>query len=479
MAFNEKIFRKYDIRGIVGEDIDNDFIKKVAKGYYIYLTKNLPREKYKIAIGYDGRKSSPGFAKIFAQEMVKYGADVVWLNLVPSPLMYYAVYKKNLDGGIMITASHNPKEFNGIKILMENNSVFDEELQKLKDYAKSDIFPKEENNGKIEKIDIIADYIVDMYEKFSYLKDYPEINFVVDCGNGAAGALIPRLLDRLGWKYIGPYTDVDGDFPNHHPDPTVEENNIDLVKIVKENNAEIGLGFDGDGDRLGVVSPDGRLWGGDQVLYTYIKDYLESKKSGTFVSEVKCSQVLFDNVEKLGGKIYMWLAGHALLKAKMKEEKADIAGEMSGHFFFKHRFYGYDDAAYALLRFIEIMRKAKKENVDFRADDLLNDWEKLEATPELRLDFDDEKKFQIAGILEEYFNKNKEKFEIKDIITIDGIRVIFEKGWGLIRASNTQPAIVMRFEADNKENLTKYMDLFQESIKLLLNEDINYNWEVK
>jgi len=434
---NENIFREYDIRGIVGNQLTDETVAVLGRSIGTFFQKNGAK---RIAIGFDARQSSPGFCKLLTKGFNETGCDVVLIGMVPTPVLYHTVYTRLVDGGVMITGSHNPPDHNGFKICLGKSTLFGSQIQEIKEIALAGNFSS--GSGTVESIEVLDEYCRDIVSKVR-LGNRP-LKVVIDAGNGMGGVTAVPIYRELGIEMIELFIEPDSSFPNHHPDPTVTENLQDTIAAVREHKADLGLAFDGDGDRLGVVDETGRIIWGDELMVLLSRAVLADKPGSTIIAEVKCSQTLFDDIEQHGGKPLMWKAGHSLIKAKMKETNAALAGEMSGHVFFADRFYGFDDAAYAGARVLEIMSKTDKP-----LSELLADIPKTYSTPELRVDCPDEVKFDVVAKVAEDFSLTNE------VITIDGARILFEHGWGLVRASNTQAILVLRFEADSDEDLNR------------------------
>lgn len=440
MIINPAIFREYDIRGIADRDYDADFARTLGRAYATHVAdKNVKR----VTVGRDARLTSPKYAEALKDGLRAGGLDVVDLGLTPTPLVYYSLHHLEVDGGIQVTGSHNPSDHNGFKICLGKFSVTSETIQSLRRIIESGKF-RDAARGKEEHYPIIGPYQEELIAQFGTLPR--KLKVVVDSGNGAAGPVAPRIISAMGCDMRELFSEPDGRFPNHHPDPTVEENMEILIETVKKDGADLGIAFDGDADRVGLCDKDGRIIWGDEMLILFARDILAKQPGAVIVSEVKCSQRLYDDIAKHGGKGIMWKAGHALLKAKMRETKAALGGEMSGHIFFADRYYGYDDGIYAACRILEAVAKSEKSLTE-----LLGDLPPAVNTPEIRVDCPDTLKFQIAERAKERFRRDG-----YDIIDVDGVRVKFPDGWGLIRASNTQPILVMRFEAVNETKLAEY-----------------------
>lgn len=438
----DSIFREYDIRGYVDKDFTEEVIENIGKAYGTKIQGT-------IAVGIDARPSSEKFKKALIKGLIVTGTKIIDVGLVTTPMLYFAIHHFEADGGIMITGSHNPKEFNGLKLCRGLLSLHGPEIQELKEITKKDDYDIRQK-GSIRKESIENDYIQFVKEKIQIKKP---LKIVFDPGNGTASEIGPKLLKELGIEVIELYCKIDGNFPNHLPDPTVIEYIQDLIKKVKEEKADAGIGVDGDADRIGVIDENGETIWGDKLLMLYSRELLQRKPKSKIVFDVKCTNLLGEDISKHGGIPIMWKTGHSLIKSKMHEENTEIAGEMSGHMFFKDRFLGFDDALYASCRFLEIL-----SNTDKKASQLLEDVPKTYATPEIRIDCPEEKKFLIP----EELKKELKKYDICDI---DGVRVQFKDGWGLVRASNTQPILVLRFEAQTKERLEEIKKFIERKVE--------------
>ncbi len=449
------IFREYDIRGIVEKELTPDVVEKIGRSF-----GTIARERgvKTISLGRDGRLTSPALRDQLITGLIGAGINVVDLGLCASPLLYFSLFHCEVDGGIMITGSHNAAEYNGFKMCVGKEALYGADIQRLREVFEAEKFSI--GKGTVSGQPIIPEYLAYLKKQFSSL-NAEHLRVVIDCGNGAAGLVAKEALEQLGCQVTGLYCELDGHFPNHHPDPTVVENLSDLVRKVQESKAHVGIGYDGDADRIGVIDDQGGILWGDRLLLLFARNVLETHPGSTFISEVKASQVFYDDIPKRGGRAIMWKTGHSIIKAKMKEEKAVLAGEMSGHVFFADRYYGYDDAIYASCRLIEILVNKKQP-----LSSLLSDVPQTVVTPEIRVDCPDDQKFQLVKAIAERLQdfvaaQDSSALPIRELITIDGIRVRFDHGWGLIRASNTQPALVLRFEAETQEQLTnirKYLE---------------------
>ncbi len=442
----QSIFREYDIRAIAETELQPDVVERITAAFATVFIRNNCKE---IVIGRDGRPSSPAMREIVSTTLAKYGLDVIDIGLVPSPLLYFEVFRNHRDAGMMITASHNPGEYNGIKSMMGHNSIFADDLQEIYRIAVSGDFPEVTTPGKITEIDIIPEYLEYIKEN---VKLKSSLKVVVDAGNGTGGITAGDLYRSIGAEVTEIFCDVDGTFPNHHPDPTKEKNLQDLIRTVKETGSDLGIGFDGDADRIGVVDAEGNILWGDQLTLIFAKDILQRDPGATIISEVKASEVLYSEIAKHGGRPIMWKTGHSIIKKKIVEEKAALAGEMSGHIFFCDKWFGFDDAVYAGARLLEIL-----SNTGMSLNEHLKLIPVAYNTPELRVDTTEEAKFRIVEKIRDHFKKDHE------VIDIDGARIKFAHGWALVRASNTQPSLVVRFEADSEAKL-KELQSFVEPI---------------
>ncbi|HQU85562.1 MAG TPA: phosphomannomutase/phosphoglucomutase [Pyrinomonadaceae bacterium] len=447
---NQNIFREYDIRGIVGDQLTDETVEKIGLALGTFFAKNGAK---RIAVGYDARESGTRFRDLLVKGFNATGCDAVLVGRVPTPVLYHTVFTKDVDGGVMITGSHNPPDHNGFKICLGKQTLFGSQIQEIKEIALAGEFAKGE--GTTEEIEVLAEYEADIKSKVNLGER--RLKVVVDGGNGMGGVTGVPVYEGLGFELVKLFTEPDSNFPNHHPDPTVTENLQDCIAAVKETGADLGIAFDGDGDRIGIVDETGRIIWGDELMVLLSREILKENAGATIIAEVKCSQNLFDDIANHGGNPIMWKAGHSLIKAKMKETHAALAGEMSGHIFFADKFYGFDDATYAGARVLEILSKTDKT-----LSELLSDLPETFSTPELRVDCADERKFDVVAKIAEEFAKTNE------VITIDGARILFENGWGLVRASNTQAILVLRFEADSEENLAKIREIVEQKVNKLI-----------
>ncbi len=445
MIISPIIFREYDIRGVYNKQFDDEFAYHLGKAFCSYVYKKTGKKSFRLSLGHDARTSSGPLIENLRKGFVESGAEVYMLGMVTSPISYFSTFALDLEGGIMVTGSHNPPEYNGFKISFGKTTIHGAEIQELykiitaKDYI--------EGTGSSKTHDIFPEYLERYKKEFGQLKP---IKVVLDCGNGAGGVIVKRLFEAVGLTPEILFEKPDRTFPNHHPDPTVEENLVDLAKKVKETGAICGIGFDGDADRIGIVDHTGKMIYGDELMTIYARDILKTSPGGKVVGDVKCSDRMYADIAKHGGVPVLWKTGHSLIKDKVKTEKAPFGGEMSGHIFFADRNYGYDDAPYAGLRLCEILSKTGK-NVQ----QLLEGLPPAFNTPEIRIDTTEEKKVLIVEKVKEAFSKPSDDFKVN---LIDGIRISFADGWALARASNTQPVLVVRFESSSEAGLKKIQD---------------------
>lgn len=446
MQINPQIFREYDIRGIVGKDLTLEIVKILGKGFGTYIRQ----AGYKsLIVGRDGRISSESFKDSLIEGLISTGCDVIDIGICPTPVYYFSIFHFDKDGGMMVTGSHNPPEFNGFKVSVGKSTIFGQEIQNLRRLIEKGEFEKGE--GKIQKEEIIRHY-QDFIKKD--IKLDKKLKVVIDAGNGTAGVVAVPLLRDLGCEVDELYCNIDGNFPNHFPDPTIPENLRDLIERIKKIGADLGIGYDGDGDRIGVVDDQGNIIWGDQLMIIFSREILKNQKGAIFIAEVKCSQNLFEDIEKHGGRAIMWKTGHSLIKEKIKEEKAVLGAEMSGHVFFADRYFGYDDAIYSSCRLVELLSKTEK-----KLSQLLEDVPKTFITPEIRIDCPDEIKFKVVEMVKDELKKDY------PIIDVDGVRVKFDDGWGLVRASNTQPVLVLRFESLTEKRLKEIKKLIEDKVQ--------------
>lgn len=445
---NAGIFRQYDIRGVVNTDLTNDTLYQIGKGFGTYL-RNL--DKKSVTIGGDARLSTPAFKENFIKGLLEVGCDVTDIGIAGTPVLYYAIWKLNTDGGAMITASHNPSQYNGIKLNLGLASVYAEGLQDVLKIIQKGEFAA--GDGVLRHDDSLGasyiDYIVDN------IRISRSVKVIVDAGNGMGGLYLPTILRRLGCDVTEMFCEPDGNFPNHHPDPTVEKNNVYLAKAVIEQKAELGIGLDGDADRIGVVDEKGKMLFGDQILNILARDFLKVNPGETIIADVKCSKNLYDDIAKLGGKAIMYKTGHANIKNYMKQIGVKFAGEMSGHVFMADRYLGFDDAIYVSCRFMEIVSNSALHVSEYLADQPV-----MYNTPEMHIDCADDKKFKVVAQVCQSF-----KDDNLNVNDIDGARITFSDGWGLVRASNTTPVLVVRYEAETETRMLEIQKLVEDRIK--------------
>ncbi len=445
MAMSRAIFREYDIRGVAGKDLTEEVATAVGGAYAAFLIEK--GVKGALAIGRDNRPSGEGLHRALVAGLLASGVDVVDIGIVPTPLAYWSQHNLDVVGGIQITGSHNPPEYNGFKLGLATCSIYGADIQHIYELAVAGKFPR--GKGTLRHEQVIDRYVDDIAARVGKLSR--DLKVVLDCGNGAGSLVAPKLFPKLGIKPRFLFCESDGTFPNHHPDPTLPKNVEDLIAAVKRDHADIGIAFDGDADRIGVIDNTGEIIWGDYILIIYARDVLaRTAKGQAIVFDVKASQALPEAIEKAGGIPIMWKTGHSLIEEKMHETHAPVAGEMSGHMFFAEGFYGFDDALYGAARLLRIVADSGKS-----VRDLLADIPRFVSTPEIRVDCPDDEKFGIVEEATKYFSA---KYEV---ITVDGARVLFGDGWGLIRASNTQPVLVMRFEARTKEQLERIQSEMQ------------------
>ncbi len=445
MALSQTIFREYDIRGVAGQDLTEEVATAVAGAYAAFLKEKGAHGT--LAVGRDNRPSGEKLHAALLTGLLACGVDVVDIGIVPTPLAYWSQHNLDVVAGIQITGSHNPPEYNGFKMGLGTDSIYGADIQHIYELAVAGNFPR--GKGTLHQERIIDRYIEDVTGRIGKLSR--DIKVILDCGNGAGALVAPKLFPRLGIKPCCLFCESDGTFPNHHPDPTVPKNLEALIAAVKKDRADLGIAFDGDADRIGVIDDRGDIIWGDYLLIVYARDVLaRTGKGQAIVFDVKASQALPETVEKAGGIPVMWKTGHSLIEEKMHETHAPVGGEMSGHMFFSEGYYGFDDALYGAARLLRIIDESGKS-----VRELLADVPRFVSTPEIRVDCPDDKKFGIVEEAKQYFGA---KYKV---ITVDGVRVLFGDGWGLIRASNTQPVIVMRFEARTKEHLDKIQSEMQ------------------
>lgn len=440
---NEDIFRAYDIRGIVGEALTTPVVYHLGRAF---AAQAITQETQTVVVGADGRLSSPELKDTLIEGLRDGGVDVVDVGFVATPLLYFAANHTKDQTGVMITGSHNPSNYNGFKMMIAGNTLANEEIQALKRRILESDYT--EGNGSLTQQDIRPAYRKRVTEDVTLKRP---LKVVVDSGNGIAGDVAPQLLEQLGCEVIPLYCDVDGNFPNHHPDPGKPKNLIDCIAAVKEHKADVGLAFDGDGDRVGVVTPNGNIIYPDRIMMLFAEDILQRNPGAEIIYDVKCSRLLGEAIRQAGGKPTVWKTGHSLIKRKMKATGALLAGEMSGHIFFKERWFGFDDGIYSAARLLEILSLR-----DTCLDTIFASYPEDISTPEINIDVRDDNKFTIVEQMQQ------QSYPDGDVSLIDGVRVDYADGWGLVRASNTTPVLVLRFEAATEEALNRIRDTFQQ-----------------
>ena len=439
------IFREYDIRGVADSELPDDGVKSLGQAFGTYLIRH---HSPKVNLARDCRLSSDRLHDALLAGLLAAGCQVTDLGIVPTPLLYYSVFHLHADAGVMITGSHNPADYNGFKVMHGKSTIHGEEIQKIRQLIETADF--ETGTGSLNTFDIATPYVDEIAAQFKLPR---RVKVVSDAGNGTAGPVLRRILEKLNCESTELFFEMDGRFPNHHPDPTQPENLRHLVAAVLAHKADVGLAFDGDSDRLGAVDEQGTILYGDQLMIIYGREILSRKPGATIIGEVKSSQNMYDDLRLNGGNAIMWKTGHSLIKAKMQETNAELAGEMSGHMFFADRYYGFDDALYAACRLLEIVA-----NSGAPLSSQLSELPSTFATPEIRVDCPDATKFAIVSRVREVFQRDY------DVIAIDGARINFGRGWGLVRASNTQPVLVLRFEAQSPELLAEYRKLVEDAV---------------
>lgn len=440
------VFRAYDVRGVVDVDFDSEWVEMFGRACgAFFISRGLSRA----ALGRDARHSSPGYLDACARGLASTGVDVLVLDMVPTPVFYWACARLNLRAGVMVTASHNPPEYNGFKIWAGATTIHGDDIAAIRDLMLRGGFPN--GRGIVSRYDPVPSYIEELSGLVRLARP---VKVVLDGGNGAGGLVCAELLRRIGAEVLEQYTEPDGNFPNHHPDPTVPKYMTDLIARVPASGAELGIGLDGDADRIGVVDEKGAMVYGDKLLAIYARDMLTRHPGARVIGEVKCTHLLYKDIEAHGGQAIMSATGHSLIKARMRETGALLAGEMSGHMFFADQYHGFDDALYAALRIVDIVARTPGAPLST----YLDDWPVTCNTPELRVDCPDALKFQVVARALEYFRTRY------DVIDVDGVRLVLPDGWGLLRASNTQPVLVLRFEAQSPQRLEEIRRLVEEPL---------------
>ncbi|MER3456527.1 MAG: phosphomannomutase [candidate division GAL15 bacterium] len=446
----QRIFREYDVRGVFGQDLTPEVAARVARAFATYLRERAPGQSLlPVVVGHDNRASSPLLHRAVVEALVDSGCGVTDLGLVTTPVFYFARVHLGIDGGVMITASHNPPEYNGFKLACGFATLYGEQIQEVRRLAEAGASVR--GNGCVRAVDVKPAYRAAIQQRIQL--GPRRLKVVVDCGNGTASVVAPDVLRSLGVELVELYCDSDPTFPHHHPDPVDPKNLQDLIRTVRGERADVGIGFDGDGDRLGVVDDRGRIVWGDELMILFWREILPKHPGAEAIVEVKCSQALVDEIRRLGGRPFFYKTGHSLIKAKMKEIGAVFTGEMSGHMFFADEYYGFDDAVYAAARLLRILSHA-----DRPLSALLADVPRYFATPEVRVLCPDDRKFAVVAELVRSF---KERYEVVDV---DGARVLFPDGWGLVRASNTQPVLVVRAEGTSPEALRRIQRILEDAL---------------
>ncbi len=474
---NTDIFREYDIRGVAERDLTSPVVEALGRAFATYI---MQRNITAVAVGYDARVSSTRLCDDIVRGLSSAGLNVTIIGLCPTPVLYFSLFLLNPGAGVMITGSHNPSEFNGFKLCVGKDTIFGEEIQKIRRIMEKDESTGQSEDAKdpnvlnsapktVSRHPILPDYRDYLKNQFTCDRDVP-LKVVLDAGNGTAGLAAPEIIRAMGCEVIELFSEPDGSFPNHHPDPTIPKNLSALIDTVRTHKADLGIAFDGDSDRIGVIDEQGNILWGDQLMVIFSRDILAERPGATFVSEVKCSQTMYDDIRARGGNAIMWKTGHSLIKAKMKEVNAVLAGEMSGHMFFADRYYGYDDAIYAACRLVEILKKSRSQSDRKKeASTLISDLPRTYNTPEIRFDCPDHMKFKVVEKAKDIFmHAGGLPQKPREVITVDGIRAVFEKGWGLIRASNTQPVLVMRFEANDPSALESIKTMMEEKVSSII-----------
>lgn len=446
MTISEDIFRAYDIRGVVENALTPDAVQQIGQAF---ATEALSQGQKTVVIGRDGRLSSPELAQRLSQGLRAGGCDVIDIGMVPTPVLYYATHKLKTGTGIMVTGSHNPPQYNGLKMLIDGNTLYGDGIKAL--YQMIVEGRVNSGEGTHTEQDVVPDYLDTIVNDIKLKKP---LNIAVDCGNGVAGVLATELFTRLGCNVTELFCDVDGNFPNHHPDPSKPENLIDMQNVMKENALDIGLAFDGDGDRVGILDDKQNILWADRQMMLYAADVLKRKPGALIIYDIKSTSNLESVIKNLGGEPLMWKTGHSFIKAKMRETGAELAGEMSGHIFFKERWFGFDDGLYSAARMLEIVSQH-----DETSSTIFNALPDSFNTPELQIDFAEGEHYKF---MEKFIEQAS--FENANTVTIDGIRVNFANGWGLVRPSNTTPCLVLRFEANDEKTLSDIQNIFRQQL---------------
>ncbi|MFN2133193.1 MAG: phosphomannomutase/phosphoglucomutase [Anaerolineae bacterium] len=449
MGVNPDIYREYDIRGVVDRDLTPEVAELLGKGYGTYVQQP-ERDVHRVSVGYDARLSSPAFAEALTRGIASTGVDVIQIGMVATPTLYFSLYHLDVGGGVMITGSHNPPEFNGFKLGVGKTTIYGDEIQAVRQIIDEGAFAT--GQGAVAEQDVGGAYADAIVGRLGTIMR--PLHVVVDAGNGMGGVYGPHILREIGAEVTELYCEVDGHFPNHHPDPTVPEYLADLIAKVQETGVQLGIAWDGDADRIGVVDAQGRIVWGDQLMMFFSREVLSTRPGAPIIFDVKCSQGLVEEIERLGGSPVMYKTGHSLIKNKMRKDGAPLAGEMSGHLFFADQYFGYDDALYAAARFVRLLAAQEKSLAEW-----VDELPRYYSTPETRVECPEERKAAIVAEMVSYFQA---RYEVN---TIDGARIQFGDGWGLIRASNTQPVLVLRFEARSPERLDEIEDIVVQKLQ--------------
>lgn len=456
-AFDPTILREYDIRGQIGKNLSEEDAHALGRAFGSFVQKKAPAlaSTHTICVGCDGRISSPSLSKSLCEGLKETGIRVINVGMGPTPMLYFAVKHLNGDAGIMVTGSHNPSDYNGFKMTLNAEPVFGKTIQEIgKISADGDLI---EGHGSVETFDIQDIYVTRLLEDLSSERD---LTIAWDAGNGSAGTILQRLTAKLPGTHHLLYDEIDGNFPNHHPDPTVDANLVDLQKVVAEKNCDLGIAFDGDGDRIGVIDENGTILRCDMLMTLYARDVLDSHPGAPIIGDVKCSSLMFDEINKMGGKGVMWKTGHSLVKDKMRELNSPLAGELSGHIFFADKYYGFDDALYAGIRLMNAL-----SSVEGGLSSLTAHFPKLYNTPEIRIEVDEEKKFSLVPQIMEDLKALAAQDSSITLNDIDGVRVGTPDGWWLARPSNTQSAMVARIESNSAEGLERLKKMAGEAFE--------------
>jgi phosphomannomutase/phosphoglucomutase len=444
---NPLIFREYDIRGMVGKDLSAETVVSIGRGFGTYAAR---KGVGSLMLGRDCRLSSASFRDAMAEGLLSAGVNVVDVGICPTPLLYFSIVRFGGEGGVMVTGSHNPPEFNGFKMCVGAATLYGEQVQEIRRIIEKGDFAS--GKGKETRREVVPDYREYVKSNISIPR---RLKVVVDAGNGTAGPVAPPLFRDLGMEVVELFCEMDGSFPNHFPDPTIPENLRFLIRAVREERADVGIAYDGDADRIGAVNEKGEVLYGDYLLILFAREILGRKPGATVISEVKASQNLYDDIARHGGRPVMWKAGHSLIKKKMREESAEVAGEMSGHIFFADRYLGFDDAIYASARLFEILAHS-----DRPLSEMLSDLPPVVATPEIRVTCSDKDKFLVVEKVAEIVRP-----QAKEVIDVDGVRALFDGGWGLVRASNTQPVLVLRFEGKDRKTVERIRAVMESAVE--------------